>query len=129
MRFSHRRGWGLGFSRGAGKVAGAALALAGFSGVWAAVGLPTFQFGLITSPSVHVFYGVTEAGATTWLHAAGAAGAITTGEAAGLAGFATALNTLTGIPIIAPALAAAVGIPAANCLAGACGAFLRGWHL
>ena len=119
----------LGFSRGAGKVAGGALAIAGGALAWSALGLPTFQVGVITSPTVHVFYGVTEGGATTFLHAAGAAGAIETTEAAGLAVYALYWNTLTGVPIIAPAAAAVIGVSATNCATGACGAFLRGWGL
>jgi len=118
---------GMGFARGGGAVAGTALAAATGASLWNAAKLPTFSAGIITSPNLHFFYGVAQGGATTWLHVAGAAGAITTSQAAGLAGFAGVANTVTGIPIIAPAAAAAVGISATNCLTGMCGAFGRGW--
>lgn len=97
------------------------------TGLWGAAGLPTFTMAGISSPNLHFFYGVTEGGVTTWMHAAGAAGAMATSESQGLAGFAGALNTVSGWPIISPAAAAAVGVPAYNCFTGMCSAFLRGW--
>jgi len=58
-----------------GQFAVATLSVAGGVWAWSAAGLPTFSAGVITSPTVHVFYGVTQGGATTWLHAAGSTGA------------------------------------------------------
>ena len=105
-------------------ISGAAAGTATFAGTWAAAaGLPTFSAGVITSPNLHFFYGETADGATTWLHAAGPIG---TSVAPGLEGFVGYANTITGIPIIAPAAAAAVGIPAINCLTGLISAGMRG---
>jgi RHS repeat-associated protein len=106
------------------------LAAAGGAAAWGAAGLPTFSIGgTFGTGGFHAFYAVTEGGATTWMHAAGVVGAVATSEAAALAGFSTAANTLTGIPIVAPAAAAAVGVSAKNCVSGAVGAFGRGWGL
>jgi hypothetical protein len=120
---------------GAQLTAGSLLGLSGgaalgatFVGTWGALGLPTFDVGV--TPNLHFFYGVTEDGATTFLHAAGPPGEIVTSEASRiLAGYAGYSSTVTGIPIISPAGAAAVGVGASNCFTGMVSAFGRGWGL
>lgn len=111
-----------------GYVAATSLSLAGGVWAWQAAGLATFSVSATTAGgNFHVFYSVTADGVTTWLHGAGVAGSVVTSEAAGLAGFATTWNTVSGIPIVVPAAATAVGIPAYNCVTAAWSAFVRGW--
>lgn len=96
-----------------------------------AQGIPTMSLSLTRgSGSVHAFYSVSENGATTWMHAAGMKGfPLATEVSPGLAGFTTRWNTISGIPILNPQAARAVGVPASNCVEGAGSALLRGWGL
>jgi len=123
---------GLGFSRGAGKVAAGALALAGFAGAWGMAGLPTMSIGgSFEGAGFHMFYSVTANGVTTELEGAvvqvGLSNVMMTQTTATAFGLSTSLNTVTGIPIFFPAAAAAVGVRCPNCVSAALGAVWRGW--
>ena len=114
---------GVGFSKGMGQVAFGAAALATGVGAWGAAGLPTIGVGFDLTAG-HAFWGVTQGGTTTMMHALG--GTTTAIGASGWALGGSGVVSLTGIPIIAPAAALAAGVPASNCVSGAIGATVRG---
>jgi RHS repeat-associated protein len=123
---------GAGFSKGAGQVVFGATALAGGTGIWSRVGLPTMSVGgtIGTGGGFHAFYGVTAQGTSAWMHGVLSAqtGLMVVSEAsAGIGTFSTYWNTLSGIPIIFPAAAAAIGMKSSNCVTAAGSALGRGW--
>jgi RHS repeat-associated protein len=114
---------GLGFSRGAGRVAGAALALAGFAGVWGALGRATIGIAW-DSTAGHAVWGVTQAGETTMMHATAIGSSTIGAEGFALAG--PGIYSITGIPVFFPAAALASRVVCWNCVTGALGAVRRG---
>jgi RHS repeat-associated protein len=112
----------LEFSRDAGRVAAAALSVAGFAGAWGALGGPTIGLGW-DAISGHAFWGVTQGAETTMMHGLTVT---TTQFAEGWALAAPGTYSITGIPVFFPAAALASRVPCWNCVTAALGAVRRG---
>jgi hypothetical protein len=106
-----------------GRFAVGSLAAAGGVAAWGSAGLPTIGVGFDLTAG-HAFWGVTQGGTTTMMHALG--GTTTAIGASGWSLGGSGVVSLTGVPIVAPAAALAAGVPASNCVSGACGAVVRG---
>ena len=118
--------WGKWGTRGALTVATAAATIAGGAVIWNAAGGPTMSIGFGVPPmsiTPHFVWSVTARGATTTYHVWNKATAIASPIWAGYLGGNT---SITGIPILAPGAAGALGVAAWNCFTGACGALRRG---
>jgi RHS repeat-associated protein len=106
-----------------GRVGVGVLTAASSAWAWGAAGLPTIGVGLDLTAG-HAYWGVTQGGATTMMHAIG--GTTTSIGASGWALGGSGVISITGIPIIAPVAALASKLPASNCVSGAFGAVRRG---
>ena len=111
-------------SKTCGTIAQVCLTTAAGTGLWNAARLPTMSIGG-TFPAgsriPHFFWSVTSEGTTTTLHTVGRS-AVT--QIWG--GYFGIWNSITKIPILFPAAAAATRVTSPNCLTGMCGALRRG---
>jgi len=110
-------------TRAALAVSAAAVGIATGAGLWSAAGLPTMSIGWATpSRTIHFFWSVTTKKGTVVLHSVGVSSA--TGGI--WAGYLSGSTAITGIPILFPGAAGAIGITGYNCFTGACAALRRG---
>jgi RHS repeat-associated protein len=118
--------WSFYGTRGALTVLTGAAVLAAGVGLWSAAGLPTWSVGMRVGGRncLHIIYGVTRGGVTTWMHGVGPTGEMWTIGASSEAVLGCSF-TLEGIPIIFPT-AALGGNLAYNCVTAAASSLRKG---